>query len=73
MVNFLPDIVQKNINLEILESLLLLLRLKCEIERTVAGVNQLRRLCSNLRQRLDRTRTTQAALADALFDQALAT
>lgn len=73
LVKFAPATAQKNINLEILESLLVPLPPKREIERIVARVNELRRLCADLRQRLDCTRTTQVALAEALIDQALAT
>lgn len=43
-----------------------------EQRRIVARVNELRRLCTELRQRLDRGRATQAAFADALIDRALA-
>ncbi len=42
-----------------------------EQARIVARVTELRRLCAALRQRLDRSRTTQASLADALIEQAL--
>lgn len=41
--------------------------------RIVARVTELRRLCANLRQRLDRSGATHAALAHALIDQSLAT
>lgn len=44
-----------------------------EQSRIVARVTELRRLCGDLRQRLDRSGATHAALADALIDQALAT
>lgn len=37
----------------------------------VQTVTELRRLCANLRKRLDRCNAVQAALADALIDQAL--
>lgn len=43
-----------------------------EQERIVARVTDLRRLCTDLRQRLSRSRTTQAAMAEALIDYALA-
>lgn len=72
LVKFAPATAQKNINLEILGSLLVPLPPKREIERIVALVKDLRQLSADLRQRLDRTRTTQASLADALVDQALA-
>lgn len=73
LVKFAPATAQKNINLEILESLLVPLPPKREIERIVARVNELRRLCADLRQRMDCARTTQVALAEALINQALAT
>ncbi len=43
-----------------------------EQERIVARVTDLRRLCTDLRQRLSRSSATQAALAEALIDYALA-
>ncbi|MGM9483121.1 restriction endonuclease subunit S [Roseateles sp. NT4] len=72
LVKFAPATAQKNTNLEILESLLVPLPPKRENERIVARVEELRQLCTDLRQRLGRTRTAQASLADALVDQALA-
>ncbi|AKJ27271.1 restriction endonuclease subunit S [Caldimonas brevitalea] len=42
-----------------------------EQTRIVARVTELRRLCADLRQRLDRSSTTQTSLADALVEQAL--
>jgi len=72
LVKFAPATAQKNINLEILESLLVPLPPKREIERIVARVNELRRLCADLRQRLSRSSATQAALAEALIESAQA-
>jgi type I restriction enzyme S subunit len=43
-----------------------------EQERIVARVTDLRRLCTDLRQRLSRSSATQAALVEALIDYALA-
>ncbi len=43
-----------------------------EQTRVVARVTELRRLCANLRHRLDRSSATQALLAGALIEQALA-
>ncbi|WP_143762909.1 restriction endonuclease subunit S [Ramlibacter tataouinensis] len=43
-----------------------------EQARIVARVTELRRLCTNLRQRLNLSKATQTALADALVDPALA-
>ena len=42
-----------------------------EQSRIVARVTELRRVCAALRQRLDRSSTTQASLSDALIEQAL--
>jgi type I restriction enzyme, S subunit len=42
-----------------------------EQTRIVARVTELRRLCTDLRHRLDRSRTTQTSVADALVEQAL--
>lgn len=42
-----------------------------EQTRIVARVTELRRLCADLRQRLDRSSMTQTSLADALVEQAL--
>ena len=41
-----------------------------EQHRIVARVEQLRRLCANLRERLHQSRTTQSHLADALVSAA---
>lgn len=41
-----------------------------EQARIVARVTEIRRSCADLRQRLERSRTTQASLADALIEQA---
>lgn len=43
-----------------------------EQTRIVTRVTQMRRICADLRQRLYRSSTTQASLADALIDQTLA-
>jgi type I restriction enzyme S subunit len=41
-----------------------------EQARIVARVTEIRRICADLRQRLERSGTTQASLADALIEQA---
>lgn len=41
-----------------------------EQARIVARVTEIRRICADLRQRLERSSTTQASLADALIEQA---
>lgn len=43
-----------------------------EQQRILARVTELRRLCADLRQRLDRSSATRAGLAEALIDQTLA-
>ena len=68
LVKFAPATAQKNINLEILESLLVPLPPKSEIERIVARVAELRRLCADLRQRLAASQATQSRLAGALVE-----
>lgn len=69
LIAFAPATAQKNINLEILESVLIPLPPLEEMRRIVARVAQLRRLCADLRQRLTQSQTTQAALAEALVAQ----
>jgi type I restriction enzyme S subunit len=68
LVKFAPATAQKNINLEILESLLVPLPPKSEIERIVSRVTELRRLCADLRQRLAASQATQSRLAGALVE-----
>ncbi len=66
LIAFAPATAQKNINLEILESVLIPLPPLEEMKRIASRVEHLRRLCAELRQRLSQSQTTQAALADAL-------
>ena len=72
LIRFAPATAQKNINLEVLESLLVPLPPKREVERIVARVTELRRLCTTLRQRLAASQTTQSHLADALVEATIA-
>jgi type I restriction enzyme S subunit len=71
LVKFAPATAQKNINLEILESLLVPLPPKSEIERIVARVTELRRLCADLRERLAASQATQSRLAASLVESIL--
>jgi type I restriction enzyme S subunit len=70
LLAFAPATAQKNINLEILNSVLIPLPPLNELTRIVTRVAQLRRLCADLRQRLTASQSTQAHLAEALLEQA---
>lgn len=66
LLAFAPATAQKNINLEILSSLLIPVPPLNELTRIVTRVESLRRLCFDLRQRLTASQSTQAHLAEAL-------
>jgi len=66
LLAFAPATAQKNINLEILSSLLIPLPPLNELARIVTRVTQLRQLCAELRARLATSQSTQAQLAEAL-------
>lgn len=68
LLAFAPATAQKNINLEILSSLLIPVPPLNELTRIVTRVAQLRRLCADLRQRLAASQSTQAHLAEALVE-----
>ena len=68
LLAFAPATAQKNINLEILSSLLIPVPPLKELTRIVTRVAQLRRLCADLRQRLTASQSTQAHLAEALVE-----
>jgi type I restriction enzyme S subunit len=68
LLAFAPATAQKNINLEILSSLLIPVPPRNELTRIVARVAALRRLCADLRQRLAASQTAQAQLAGALVE-----
>ena len=70
LIAFAPATAQKNINLEVLGSLLIPLPPAREMERIVARVEELRRLCAALRQRLAASQATQAHLAETLVETA---
>ncbi len=69
LIAFAPATAQKNINLEILESVLIPIPPLAEMTRIVTRVTQLRRLCADLRQRLAEREAVQARLAEALVQQ----
>jgi type I restriction enzyme, S subunit len=69
LLAFAPATAQKNINLEILSSLLIPIPPLNELTRIVTRVAQLRRLCADLRQRLTASQSTQAHLAEALVQE----
>ena len=66
LIDFAPSTAQKNINLDVLNSVLIPLPPLAEQHRIVARVEELRRLCDDLRHRLAQARETQSRLADAL-------
>lgn len=69
LIAFAPATAQKNINLEILESVLIPIPPLAEMTRIVTRVTELRRLCADLRQRLAEREAVQARLAEALVQQ----
>ncbi|MEY2892030.1 MAG: hypothetical protein RJA98_1938, partial [Pseudomonadota bacterium] len=69
LTEFAPATAQKNINLEILEALLVPLPPLEEMSRIVDQVISMRRLCTDLRQRLAARQTTQGLLAEALIGE----
>lgn len=68
LLKFAPATAQKNINLEILESVLVPIPPQAEIERISSKVDELMALCDQLKSRLSDAQTTQLHLADALVD-----
>lgn len=68
LIAFAPATAQKNINLEILESVLIPIPPLAEMTRIVTRVTVLRRLCADLRQRLAEREAVQARLAEALVE-----
>jgi type I restriction enzyme S subunit len=69
LLAFAPATAQKNINLEILSSVLIPVPPLKELTRIVTRVAQLRRLCFELRQRLSANQSTQTHLAEALVQE----
>ena len=71
LLKFAPSTAQKNINLEILESVLIPLPPLKEVFRIVAKVDELMALCDALKARLADAQTIQLHLADAIVEQAV--
>jgi len=72
LLKFAPATAQKNINLEILESVLIPLPPLKEISRIVAKVDELMSLCDQLKSRITKAKQLQQKLADVLVEQAVA-
>jgi type I restriction enzyme S subunit len=72
LLEFAPATAQKNINLEILISVLIPLPPLAEQHRIVAKVDELMALCDRLEASLDSVATTRLLLLDALLAEALA-
>jgi type I restriction enzyme S subunit len=72
LLKFAPATAQKNINLEILESVLIPIPPPAEIARISSKVTELTMLCDQLKSRLSDAQITQLYLADALTEKALA-
>ena len=72
LIKFAPATAQKNINLEILESVLIPIPPKNEISRISSKIDELMALCDQLKARLNDTQTIQLHLADAMAEKALA-
>ncbi len=71
LLKYAPATAQKNINLEILESVLIPVPPLSEIDRIARKTTELTALCDQLKARLADVQTTQLHLADALAEQAL--
>ena len=71
LLRFAPSTAQKNINLEILESVRIPLPPKAEMERIVAKVDELMALCDRLKSDLAESRARQARLSATLIETAL--
>lgn len=69
--DFAPSTAQKNINLEILGSLLVPLPPLNELNEITKKVKVLFSLCDQLKETLQQTQITQVQLTDALIDKAL--
>ncbi len=72
LLEFAPSTAQKNINLEILQSILIPIPPLTEMNRIVAKLDELLALTRTLRARLTDARALQARLASALVDEVAA-
>ena len=71
LLKFAPATAQKNINLEILESVLIPLPPLKEISRIVAKIDELMVLCDQLKTSIADASLLQQKLADVLIEQAV--
>ena len=71
LLKFAPATAQKNINLEILESVLIPIPPQVEQHRIVAKVDALMALCDQLKTRIQQANQQQQAIANALVAQAV--
>lgn len=72
LLKFAPSTAQKNINLEILESVLIPTPPLNEMSRIVAKVDELMTLCEQLKTRITAANQLQQKLADVVVEQAIA-
>jgi len=72
LLKFAPATAQKNINLEILESVLIPIPPLKEISRIVAKVDELTALCDQLKSRITDANQLQQKLANVMVEQAVA-
>ena len=72
LLEFAPATAQKNINLEILSSVLIPIPPVREMKEIVSRITELRTLCADLRQRVGSVQQTQSRLADALVESVVA-
>jgi type I restriction enzyme S subunit len=72
LLKFAPATAQKNINLEILESILIPIPPLKEIFRIVAKIDELMALCDRMKTRIADAGALQRKLADAMVAQAVA-
>ncbi len=72
LMKFAPATAQKNINLEILESILIPIPPLQEISRIVTKVDELMTLCDQLKSRITQASQLQKKLADVVVEQAIA-
>ena len=71
LLKFAPATAQKNINLEILESVLIPIPPQVEQHRIVAKVDALMALCDQLKTRIQQANQQQQAIANVLVAQAV--
>lgn len=72
LLEFAPATAQKNINLEILSSVLIPIPPIREMREIVSRITELRTLCAELHQRLASIQQTQSRLAETLIESVVA-